>query len=209
MYLVPIELDRSDWEPLGLCHPWPWESIREKGSTSTPIVLGQPGEPVAFEGHFPPLLKAFPTSSEEWTRAGRKSQGLVYLFMSCLFCPAFYLKVTCWVSVGSWDHNSPVYAVFKIIVYSFFNSPWRRRVYRPSSFKRTIIKQRFPCKWLVSKWDSFHHTALTPYCSHTVLLGGPFPPFLVSCHHFVLWGWENSSSYCNWCHYCLNFIDVL
>lgn len=166
-YLVPIELDRSDWEPLGLCHPWPWESIREKGSTSTPIVLGQPGEPVAFEGHFPPLLKAFPTSSEEWMRARRKSQGLVYLFMSCLFCPAFYLKVTCWVSVGSWDHNSPVYAVFKIIVYSFFNSPWRWRVYRPSSFKRTIIKQRFPCKWLVSKWDSFHHTALTPYCSHT------------------------------------------
>ena len=91
------------------------------------------------------------------------------------FFPAFYLKVTCWVSVASWDHNNPVYAVFKIIVYNFFNSPWRWRVYRPSSFKRTIIKQRFPCKWLVSKWDSFHHTALTPYCSHTRFCWEPLP----------------------------------
>lgn len=108
--------------------------FREKGSTSIPIALGN-GWPL------PPLLKAFCTSFRGVQESKKGEPG--FCLRSSVSFPAFYLKVTCWISLTSWDHNSPVYAVFKTI-YGFFNSPWRWWVCRGSFCKKQSLSRDFP-----------------------------------------------------------------
>ena len=44
--------------------------------------------------------------------------------------------------------------------------------------------------------------------TRTALLGETFV-LVMSCYHFVLWGRERLFSHWNWCHPCLNLLDVL
>jgi hypothetical protein len=122
-------------------------------------------------------LGSIPAASEARVRRGSQN------FVCIVYEFSISFKATWQMLITSWDHDSPVHAIFKFIVYGFFNSPWGQWVCRESFCEE--LKQRFAYKLVVSKRDAFYHTALKPGCSlsYTVLLGKP--PFIPG--PFIWW----------------------